>query len=141
MDRLRAPDDNSERLQQRDEASEFALGRLDDKLRVTEPGDKRLRASGGSVRNIAGDDWMRGRHGGALESPNDNLLERVPLIMRIDGRQLTPGLGFDQLSFHVCPQHAKLTANPFHVADASTDSAVTYLRPNSFSTSASFNST
>ena len=114
IDRLRAPDDNSERLQQRDEAIEFALGRLDHDPWVMKSGDQRLRARGGFVWNVAGDDRMIGWHGGALESPNDNLLERVPLIMRIDGRKLAPRLDFliGQMSFHVCPMRATLTASP-----------------------------
>ena len=52
---------------------------------VRNAGDERLRACSGTFRNVAGDDWMIGWHGDAFEPPDDNLLERVPFIMRIDG--------------------------------------------------------
>ena len=105
---------------QRDEAIKLALGRFDHNLRIVESGDERLGARGGSLRNVAGDDGMIGRHGRAFEPSDNDFLERVPLIMRIDGTKFVPRPGFriDQLSFHVCPQHAMPTASPFHrVAD------------------------
>ena len=104
--RLRPPDDNSKRLQQRDEAIELALGRLEHEPWVTESGDEGVRACGHPLRNVAGDDRMIGRNGGALESPDNDLLKRVPFIMRVDRRERIPRLSFriGHTSFHVSPQ-------------------------------------
>ena len=72
-----------ELLEHLDEIVELLLRGLDHEFRETKARRERLRARG-HAGNVAGDDRMVGGNRRALEAADDDLLQRVPLIVRID---------------------------------------------------------
>ncbi len=85
VDRVRTPDGDVERLQERDERVEFPLGPFDQHPGVLVTGGEPLQPRR-PRRDVAGHDRVTGRDRRAVEAAYDDLLQRVPLGVRIDRR-------------------------------------------------------